>query len=168
MAVKDAYIHQLEYACASTSQHGAERFKQPKLARQKFRKAVIHYLNSQRPDSSETQVFCIIIGKWIGCYDMRCAHIVPISLDVEQLPYMFGTEDAAPEESENGLMLYRPIEEAFDNGEIAIVPDGSIDATPTEWKVALLQTSLHNKNLLQESAHTYYNNLAGYIYMTKR
>ncbi|KAL8924398.1 MAG: hypothetical protein Q9172_002700 [Xanthocarpia lactea] len=42
--------------------------KQPKLARQKFSKAIRHYLNTKRPDSSETQVFC---GKWIGSYDVN-------------------------------------------------------------------------------------------------
>lgn len=41
-----------------------------KLARQRIRKVVIHYPNSQRPDGSETQTFCNIIGKWIGSYDV--------------------------------------------------------------------------------------------------
>ena len=56
--------------------------------------------NSERPSYTilvpnaqtvpERKFFCNIIGKWIGYYDLKCAHIVPISLDVKQLPQLFG------------------------------------------------------------------------------
>jgi hypothetical protein len=45
------------------------------------------------------------------------------------------------------------IEEAFDDGYIAVVPDGSVSATPTEWKVVVLDES-KLKNVLNISPLT--------------
>ena len=38
-------------------------------------------------------------------------------------------------------MMRSTIEEAFDDGYIAIVLEGSVSATPTEWKVVVLDES---------------------------
>ncbi|KAL8994703.1 MAG: hypothetical protein Q9169_005406 [Polycauliona sp. 2 TL-2023] len=146
-ATSDAYIEELEYAFANASGYGAERNKQPKLPRKKFKAKVATYLNSLDQDSDYKGYFCNVLGQYIytDSPGIRCAHIVPFSFDSKQLPYMFGTEEAALRSPRNGLMLFQPIEEAFDNGEIAIVPHGSIDQKPTEWKVVVLQTTLLNK-----------------------
>ncbi len=55
---------------------------------------------------------------------------------------MFGTEKAALESPRNGLVLASKIEEDFDNGWIAIVPDGSVSSTPTAWKVVVLNDAV--------------------------
>ncbi|KAL8917319.1 MAG: hypothetical protein Q9172_005904 [Xanthocarpia lactea] len=44
----------------------------------------------------------------------------------------------------------KPHTMAFDNGPIAIVPHGSIDQNPTEWKVVVLQNDLLNKVIYQD------------------
>ena len=75
---------------------------------------------------------------------VKCAHITPFSFDSKELYYMFGTDDAALQDPRNGLMLNRVIEGAFDNGWIAIVPNGSVDQTPTEWKLVVLKDSIRN------------------------
>lgn len=95
-------------------------------------------------------MFCNVLGIWLRDFDAKCAHIVPLSFDTIQLPYLFGTEQAALESPRNGLILHKAIEEAFDYEEIAIVPHGSIDVTPTEWKVIVLQTSLLDKTCYQD------------------
>lgn len=147
----DAYIGELEYAFANTSGYGAQKMKQPKLARKEFKKKVAGYLNSLKPNSAAKYYYCNVLGEYIwpnadeGSPGIKCAHIVPFSFDTKQLPYMFGSEEAALRSPRNGLMLYGPIEEAFENGEIAIVPHGSIDNNPTEWKVIVLHTGLLNK-----------------------
>lgn len=55
---------------------------------------------------------------------------------------MFGVEDAALRSPRNGLFLNKVVEKGFDNGWIAIVPDGSIEATPTEWKIVVLNEDI--------------------------
>ncbi|KAI4245674.1 MAG: hypothetical protein L6R42_010134 [Xanthoria sp. 1 TBL-2021] len=152
----DAYIGELEYAFANTSGYGAQKWEQPKLDRQTFKKKVAGYLNSLIPNSMHGLLYCNVLGEyiWTGpTPGIKCAQIVPFSFDTKQLPYMFGSEEAALRSPRNGLMLYSPIEEALDNGEIAIVPHGSIDSNPTEWKIIVLHTDLFNK-FLWESPFT--------------
>ena len=48
------------------------------------------------------------------------------------------------------MFLFDPIEKAFDNGQIAIVPHGSIDQNPTEWKVVVLRNDLLDKVIYQD------------------
>ena len=44
----------------------------------------------------------------------------------------------------NGLFLNRVIEEAWDKGWVAVVPDETVEATPTEWKLGLLNDSVRD------------------------
>lgn len=83
------------------------------------------------------QFFCNVIGKWIfAAENVKCAHIVPLSFGVKELPYVFGTGGRALESPIFGLMLQAMIKDAFDNGEVAIVPHGSVQATPTPFVLA--------------------------------
>lgn len=45
---------------------------------------------------------------------------------------MFGVGDSALESERNGLVLNHVIERAFDNGWVAIVPDGLIEQNPSD------------------------------------
>ena len=54
---------------------------------------------------------------------------------------MFGRNDTALESQKNRLIMRSTIEEAFDNGYITIIPDGSVSATPTERNVVVLDKS---------------------------
>ena len=142
-AVSDAYIEELEYASAHASRNGAE------VTRKVFKNKVAVYLNSVKPNSMHKLYYCNVLGKYLASSEeslgIKCAPIVPFSFETTQLAYMFGTEEAALRSPRNGLMLASPIEEAFDNGEIAIVPCGSLDDNPTEWKVIVLHTGLLDK-----------------------
>lgn len=143
-AVGDAYLEELEYACANASRNGAA------VTRSKaFKNKVAVYLNSVKPNSMHKLYYCNVLGKYLASsaesLGIKCAPIVPFSFETTQLAYMFGTEEAALRSPRNGLMLASPIEEAFDNGEIAIVPCGSLDDNPTEWKVIVLHTGLLDK-----------------------
>ena len=82
---------------------------------------------------------------------VKCAHIVPFCFDSKELSYLFGTDDAALGSSRNGLFLNKIIKAGWDNGWIAIVPDGSVEATPTEWKLVLLNESIRNNMVYRSS-----------------
>lgn len=57
---------------------------------------------------------------------------MPNCFDSEELAYVFRTDDAALRSWRNGLFLNNFIEGGCDNGWVAIVPDGSVETTPTE------------------------------------
>lgn len=46
--------------------------------------------------------------------------------------------------SRNGLFLNQVIEKGWDNGGAVIVPDETVNHTPTEWKIILLNESVRN------------------------
>lgn len=54
----------------------------------------------------------------------------------------FGSDEPSLTSRRNGLSLHRKIKAVVDNCWIAIVPDGSIDDTPTEWKAVLLNSAI--------------------------
>lgn len=112
--------------------------------RKKFRELVGGHLGSFRPATPETgaDAWCLALGQWLRGDIVECAPIVPFSFDTKELSYMFGVEDAALRSPGNGLFLNKVVEKAFDNGWIVIVPDGSVEATPTEWKIVLLKEDI--------------------------
>ncbi|KAL8644647.1 MAG: hypothetical protein Q9226_007661 [Calogaya cf. arnoldii] len=152
-ATTDAYIAELEYAFANASSHGAKPLKQPRLERKPFKQAVATYLDSKKPHTMHDMLFCQVLGQYLpsaGPPGVTCAHIVPFSFENKQLQYMFGAEEAALTRPRNGMFLFEPIEKAFDNGWIAVVPNGSIEQNPTEWKVVVLQDDLLDKVVYED------------------
>ena len=93
------------------------------------------------PETNTEMHWYYVLGEWELANDIKCAHINPKSFAVKELDCMFGTNNAALESQRNGLMIRSTIKEAFDNSYIAIVLDGSVSATPTEWKVVVLNES---------------------------
>ncbi|KAL8670168.1 MAG: hypothetical protein Q9168_005282 [Polycauliona sp. 1 TL-2023] len=139
-APREAYPEEMKYAFTNTSGHGTTR--------EDFKEKVAHYLDSRKPDTMYKSYYCNLLGEHIytASPGIKCAHIVPFPFDnCRFFAYIFGTEDAMLRSPRNGLMLFEPIEEAFDKGEIAILPHGSIDQRPTEWKVVVLQIALLDK-----------------------
>ena len=145
--VEEAYIKELQISFREASQKKAKAFKQPRSSRSEFKTKVLEYLDAQGHEEGLTECYCNVLGAWVSGGDMKCAHIVPFSFDVKELSYMFGAEEAALQSPRNGLMLHKSIEEAFDNGYVAIVPHGSLQATPTEWKLFILKHDMTNHAL---------------------
>ena len=52
--------------------------------------------------------------------------------------------DAALYSSRNGLFLNQVIEKSWNNGWAVIVPDETVNHTPTKWKIILLNESVRN------------------------
>ncbi|KAI4216439.1 MAG: hypothetical protein L6R36_009340 [Xanthoria steineri] len=146
--VSGAYLEGLDYAFAHAKSN------QPQVTRKMFKNKVAVYLNSLEPSSMHKLYHCNVLGQYLASSaespGVKCAPIVPFSFETTQLAYMFGTEEAALRSPRNGLMLASPIEEALDNGEIAIVPCGSLDDNPTVWKVIVLHTGLLDKSCWED------------------
>ena len=147
--VEEAYIKELQISFHEASQKKAKALKQPRSSRGEFKTKVGRYLDAQQSPPGRLEYYCNVLASWVSAGDMKCAHIVPFSFDMKELSYMFGAEEAALQSPRNGLMLHKTIEEAFDNGYVAIVPHGSLQATPTEWKLVILKHDMPNHQLWQ-------------------
>ena len=150
-ATQDAYIEDLYNSWRLVSEEGQKQFKKRALDRNKFRKSCETYLASVKGDNPfETKMaFCQILG-WQVAANVRCAHIVPFCFQSKELSYMFGADDAALHSRRNGLFLNQVIEKGWDNGWMVIVPDETVDQTPTEWKVILLNESVRKQMVARD------------------
>ena len=63
---------------------------------------------------------------------------------------MFGTEEHALESPRNGFILHKSIEGQFDIGNVTIVPHGSVDQVPTEWKLIVLYPGILKHEVYQD------------------
>lgn len=145
--VEEAYIKELQISFHEASQKKAKALKQPRSSRGEFKTKVARYLDAQKNVPGRPEYYCNVLASWVSAGDMKCAHIVPFSFNMKELSYMLGAEEAALQSPRNGLMLHSTIEEAFDNGYVAIVPHGSLQATPTEWKLVILKHDMANHQL---------------------
>ncbi|KAL9598482.1 MAG: hypothetical protein Q9219_004455 [cf. Caloplaca sp. 3 TL-2023] len=139
-AIEDSYAEEIYNTWLAASQEGIKNIRRnPAMPRKKFRKVVAEYLGAIRDEDKTLapETFCNVLG-FQANETVKCAHIVPFCFQSKELSYLFGIDDAALHSPRNGLFLNHIIENGFDNGWIAIVPDGSVEKTPTEWKVILL------------------------------
>ncbi len=146
-----AYIHELYMTWRRASSEGQKNSKKERrLSPNKFNNAVTQYLEAGKVIESQEKRFCSILGIWIKTAYTKCAHIVPKSFETKNLAYIFGTNDAALASVRNGIIMNRVFEEAFDNGWVTIVPYGSVEVTPTEWKVVLLNDAVKQYTVFTE------------------
>ncbi|KAK3359512.1 hypothetical protein B0T25DRAFT_418189, partial [Lasiosphaeria hispida] len=121
------------------------RPRDPK-AQDRFRASVIKAYSANNKNGSS--VFCCITGGFIQAKDVVAAHIVPYNIGENNAVYLFGEtthKDGHTMCPQNGLPMMRHWENAFDNGEITIIPG----ETPGEWKVALLDPAIDDVILQQ-------------------
>ena len=149
---EEAYVEELYNSFRKASDEGQKEQRQKKqraMPRKEFRKKVTEYLDTFRQETptSSDEAWCLALGQWLPSSMVKCAHIVPFSFESKELSYLFGVEDSALTSAKNGLFFNRVVEAGFDNGWIVIVPDGSVDSTPTEWKIILLNEKIKNDTI---------------------
>ncbi|KAF6227153.1 hypothetical protein HO133_008595 [Letharia lupina] len=152
--LKDAYITELRISleAASSSKERLPGLKAPRLDRKQFRDSVNEYLGTktENPDTEDSRIWCNVLGYWLGSGSVKCAHIVPYSWNTKDTAHMFGSDEAPLTSRRNGLSLQKKIEEGFDNCWITIVPVDSVESSPTEWKVILLNTAERDKPFFED------------------
>jgi hypothetical protein len=142
--ITTAYMEELYTSFGLTGEKGqkanARKLKYRNWSRKDFRAKVSEYLGVSRQEAptAASEAWCVALGRWLPHGMVKCAHIVPFAFDTKELSYMFGVEDAALKSEKNGLFLNKVIEAGFDSGWIAIVPHESVEKSPTEWKIVLL------------------------------
>jgi hypothetical protein len=68
-----------------------------------FSKTVLSFYGAERlTDARSVEKFCHLTGWQPGNY-VKCAHLVPKSLESEQLAYLFGVRDTVLSEARNGM-----------------------------------------------------------------
>lgn len=153
-SAEKAYVESLYAAFRACSEDGLREKKKTKqekpMDRKSFRKLVGEYLGTAEPDEGILdKAYCCVLGIWFPKALVKCAHIVPHSFNSKELEYMFGVGDAALHSPRNGIYMYSTIEGGFDNGWIAIVPHDDVEATPTEWKIVLLNEAIGSDMVVQ-------------------
>lgn len=126
------------------------RARKGRWNRQDFRRHLEQYLEPidvAQPDL----IHCNVTGKFLYTKSIKCAHIVPYAFQSVELDYLFGTEDSALCNVRNGLFMPKGFEQAWDDGKVTIVPCSSLDISPIEWKVVVLDETLLSKIFLESA-----------------
>lgn len=132
--IDDLYLSWLGTASGKASGPEFKRMKQN--PRSDFQEAVGTYLGATKTNRDGTRNrFCAVLGIWLSSSEARCAHVVPRSFYKKSITYLFGSEEHPSKSRRNGIYLANNIESAWDDGKVAIIPDGSIDADPIEYKI---------------------------------
>jgi hypothetical protein len=77
----------------------------------------------------------------------KAAHLVPKSLIGGELSYLFGEGKVVLMNPRNGITLQQNIEQALDNGIIAIIPIPSDEGQATRWQCVLVDKSKTNRTV---------------------
>ncbi len=144
--LQDAYIKEMRMSldAASTSKTKIPGLKAPRSDRKEFSNIVNEHLAAYKEyeDTGDEQKWCNVLGYWLSPGSVKCAYLVPFSWNLKSTAHMFGSDEPPRTSKRNGLSLQTKIEEAFDNCWVVIVPAESIDVTPTQWKIVLLNTAV--------------------------
>ncbi|KAJ9286803.1 hypothetical protein DTO021C3_5535 [Paecilomyces variotii] len=119
----------------------------PKHNQSKYRERVIRYLQAQ---PHESVVWCHILGRALPRSSVKAAHIVPKSLESEQLSYFFGASELRVSmDKRNGLTLLDTLEECLDAGQIVIVPmPPQPEEEATRWKCLVIDHEIMDNVVL--------------------
>ncbi|KAI9767050.1 MAG: hypothetical protein M1839_004640 [Geoglossum umbratile] len=91
---------------------------------------------------------CTISGEFKPKIEIKAAHIVPASLGPELVDYVFGNGTGSRLFStDNCIMLYRGLEQAFDSGNFVIVPADPAERPIRRWKTVLVNESSRNQRI---------------------
>lgn len=145
--LEEAYITELRISLDAASSSKTKLFglKSPRLDRMSFQDSVHAYLETRSKnvtDPDDAAQWCNVIGNWLPSNSVKCAHIIPFSWNTKDMAHLFGSDEPPLTSRRNGLSLQKKIEEGFDNCWVTIVPDGSVESTPTEWKLILLNSDV--------------------------
>ncbi|OBT95023.1 hypothetical protein VE01_07433 [Pseudogymnoascus verrucosus] len=110
---------------------------------------VLSYYKSVKPGPSGNVVekYCHLNAQWLHGMCAKCVHIVPKSLESDELAYLFGVREVDLSEPRNGITLETSTHEALEKGWIVIVPDKPRYGGEAIWRCIVVQKSM-TSNLL--------------------
>ncbi|KAL1878852.1 hypothetical protein Plec18167_004147 [Paecilomyces lecythidis] len=121
----------------------------------RYRQGVIGYLQAQ---PHESVVWCHILGRVLPSSSVVVAHLVPESLESEELSYLFGASQLRVSmDKRNGLTLFCTLEKCLDTGQIVIMP---IRPEPgdvaTRWKCVVIDQEITDNVILAMDETIYF------------
>ena len=158
--LEDAYANIImNKVMAATAKLKKKRYNQSA-----FKKGVIIFYGAERDSENDGEIdslWCHLTG-WQALADVKAAHIVPKSLESNELSYLFGAGEVMLSDANNGmfcqdcsrcaetdrrigLTLHRNIEEGLDSEKIVLVPLPPAKGEETKWKCVLTDKKIGNK-----------------------
>lgn len=147
----DAYISlmiaRIESACSKAPKSGTI------INSQKLKANVLeYYAGSRTTEDSQIEEYCMLTGWYapLPKTPVKAAHLVPRSLEGEDLNYLFGITggEQVLSSPENSLLLHKNIEEALDSSEIVFLP--VIDqGMAIDWKLMVIDQSKLKKSITE-------------------
>ncbi|RFU27637.1 hypothetical protein B7463_g8718, partial [Scytalidium lignicola] len=129
---------------ASGQQRKGGKFNQSEYA-----KAVLSYYNVERRlGPGYIRRYCHVTG-WYLDKEVKCAHLVPKSLESDELAYLFGVREVVLSEPRNGITLHSVIEGGLDNGRVVLVPDKPKQGSEIVWRCVLVDHSVASQMIYQ-------------------
>lgn len=100
--VQDAYASVLvDKTMSATGKQKKSRFNQSR-----FKKAVVNYYQASRTtEVGNEEVYCHLLQSWLPAKLVKCSHLVPKSLQSEELSYLFGVGEALLSDPRNGKLV---------------------------------------------------------------
>jgi hypothetical protein len=114
------------------------------FANTRYSRAVVQHLNALGDDG---RYFCSASG-WQAHRSVKAAHLVPKSLESDELAHMFGVVDmkGLRYDKRNGLVLLKTVENHMDKMELVIVPVGKAPSHPARYKFVITSEYLRTAN----------------------
>ncbi|OBT91260.1 hypothetical protein VE02_00258 [Pseudogymnoascus sp. 03VT05] len=136
--IEDAYSSALLTKVISASKKWKKAPQQSLYA-----KGVISYYDSVKPGLSENYVekYCHLNAGWQDRMYVKCMHLVPKSLQPDELAYLFGVREADLFEPRNGITFSLGIHKALTKGSTVIMPDKPVYGEEAIWRCIVVQKS---------------------------
>ena len=104
----------------------------------RFRADLIMSYNATNPNPGwEDTLWCPILSKWFSASTITASHIFSYKHGQQTMSAIFGTEHPELFHPKNGILIHNQVEEKFETGLFAIVPD--IQDNPTAEQVVQWQ-----------------------------
>lgn len=78
------------------------KFDKPRYLQTEFKKMICDYLHASKMDQGEEYVWCHVTAQWYLASETKTAHIVPKSLDGDEVAYLFGVGAISMSDERNG------------------------------------------------------------------
>ncbi|KAL2444855.1 hypothetical protein ABEF95_017307 [Exophiala dermatitidis] len=135
-----AVLFSAESAAAVLGRHG---IAQTGERRDRLRRQAIECYGAQleddEPDGKDTWLWCAVTKRYWPKHEVKTAHIIPADTAEGTIEYAFGELDARAvlNSMRNFIMLHARIEEAFDRGQISIVPSSTFSEQDSDRPISL-------------------------------
>lgn len=133
------WVENLVHRVFSARAYTPRMLKNAKFDQARYSRAVLDYLHAKNAGGRK---WCHISAEWFEGGQVKCAHLVPKSLQETTCSKLFGASMDVRYDQRNGITLRAQLEEALDEGKMVIVPKSTNN---TVWQCLILDEDFANK-----------------------